>query len=85
MLWWCSMSYVDRISYSAFIENKDLIESRWDKDFGDRENELVFIGQDLNKETLQAALESCLLNYIELNYFKNKEAKPNQVKILSSK
>jgi len=43
------MSYADRISYGAFIENIDLIESRWDKDFGDRENELVFIGQDLNK------------------------------------
>ncbi|OIQ16921.1 MAG: GTP-binding protein [Flavobacterium sp. MedPE-SWcel] len=61
-VWWCSMPYAERMQYSSFIENRDIIEERWDKEWGDRINELVFIGQDIDKEKMCADLEKCLLN-----------------------
>ena len=43
-------------------ENQEYIESKWDKKWGDRMNELVFIGQDLEKDKMISALEECLIN-----------------------
>jgi G3E family GTPase len=60
------MPYQNRIAYQSFIENKDIIESRWDKRFGDRMNELVFIGQYLDKEQIRTELESCLMTGEEI-------------------
>lgn len=82
-VWWCSMPYQERIAYADFIENRDLIESKWDKDFGDRENELVFIGQHLQNERLQAQLESCLLNGFELSDFKVGKFELPQLEIIN--
>ncbi|WDF70084.1 GTP-binding protein [Sphingobacterium oryzagri] len=59
--WWCSMPFMERMQYESFHENRDLIESRWHSKWGDRQNELVFIGQDLDKERCLQELESCLL------------------------
>jgi len=59
-VWWASMSVAEREKYSSFIENRKVIESRWDKDFGDRMNELVIIGQDLDKENIINQLDACL-------------------------
>jgi len=59
-VWWCSMPYADRISYVSFVDNQEMIEKKWDKRFGDRENELVVIGQDLDKETIIRELTECL-------------------------
>ncbi|MFC4213391.1 GTP-binding protein [Pedobacter lithocola] len=69
-LWWCSMPYSERMEYADFAMNQKDIEARWDKDFGDRMNELVFIGQDLDKGLLSNELNSCLLNEMELVDFK---------------
>jgi len=69
-VWWCSMPYADRIQYAAFVENKEIIEAKWHKQFGDRENELVIIGQDMNKEAIIAELDNCLCTddeIIEMN------------------
>ncbi len=66
-VWWASMPYAERIRYNAFHENKDIIENKWHKQWGDRLNELVFIGQDLDKETLLKELTGCLLQ--ENEYF----------------
>jgi hypothetical protein len=30
-----------RVQYASFVENQEFIESRWDKYWGDRINELV--------------------------------------------
>lgn len=68
-VWWCSMPFEDRIVYPDFLENRTLIESKWDKNFGDRLNEMVFIGQQLDKEELQKLLGNCLLNDLELRAF----------------
>ncbi len=72
-VWWCSMPFGDRIRYAAYVDNKDEIEARWNKQWGDRMNELVFIGQDLNKEQIITDLESCLLQDHEQYLFDNNE------------
>lgn len=70
-VWWCSMPLNHRVQYPSFIQNQEFIESRWDKDWGDRVNELVFIGQDLDKEKMLGDLESCLLTDDEKSVFEN--------------
>jgi G3E family GTPase len=60
-VWWISMPFSERIEYPSFIDNKDYIESKWNKVWGDRMNELVFIGQDIDKEKMIVDLEKCLL------------------------
>jgi G3E family GTPase len=59
-VWWASMPFKERIRYASFIENQKHIEDRWDIQFGDRINELVFIGQDMQKSLIVSELESCL-------------------------
>lgn len=71
-VWWASMPFNERINYVSFLDNKEWIESRWDKQWGDRMNELVFIGQDLNKEEIIADLQLCLLTEEESKDFENK-------------
>ena len=44
----------------AFIENQDLIEQGWHAQYGDRKNEIVIIGQDLNEALITKELESCI-------------------------
>lgn len=71
-VWWASMAYGERVSYSAFLENQEEIESNWDINFGDRKIELVFIGQYLAKEKIKKQLNSCLLTDEEVELWKNK-------------
>lgn len=70
--WWAAMPWAERISYADFLENQKDIESRWDAVFGDRMNEMVFIGQDLDKEGLRAELDDCLLTDEEVKDYRNK-------------
>ncbi|WP_010136427.1 GTP-binding protein [Ochrovirga pacifica] len=70
-VWWASMPYSERINYAAFTENTALIESDWHPDFGDRKIELVFIGQNIDKETTITQLNSCLLTDDEITDWKN--------------
>jgi len=67
--WWAAIPFGERISYVDFVENKQDIEARWDKRFGDRLTELVFIGQDLDKGQLNEDLEHCLLTEPEILEF----------------
>lgn len=60
-VWWCSMPYNERINYPSFVNNSQYIESRWNKQWGDRINEIVFIGQDIDQDKMTADLEKCLL------------------------
>lgn len=68
-VWWSSMPFSERILYPSYVQNKDHIESRWSKQWGDRMNELVFIGQDIDKEKMIANLEKCLLQSDEYHLF----------------
>ncbi|NRA94535.1 MAG: GTP-binding protein [Psychroserpens sp.] len=65
-VWWSSMPFESRIQQYAFVENKDIIEADWDVTFGDRKNEIVFIGQNLNEFEIRAQLDSCLSTEEEL-------------------
>ena len=71
-VWWSSMSFEERMRYASFAHNRELIESRWDKKWGDRMNELVFIGQDMDKEKMVADLENCLITDGEQSLFGKK-------------
>jgi G3E family GTPase len=70
-VWWASMSFSERINYSAFNDNKAQIESQWDAVFGDRKIELVFIGQHINKDTMIADLEDCILTDKEIQIWQS--------------
>ncbi|WP_075342143.1 GTP-binding protein [Tenacibaculum agarivorans] len=69
-VWWASMPFSERVNYGAFIENREQIEGEWDADFGDRKNELVFIGQQLEKEEMITDLNECLLTDEEVELWK---------------
>jgi len=72
-VWWASMLLSERLNYTDFTENKNEIEARWDKDFGDRMNELVFIAQDLDGEELHEQLNACLITTEEMLQYTNKQ------------
>jgi len=59
-VWWASMSFQERLQHPSFVEFQSEIEKRWDKQLGDRHNELVFIGQDLDKYLIISELNQCL-------------------------
>jgi len=65
-VWWSSMPFEQRIQQLTFVENKDLIESDWDIKFGDRKNEIVFIGQNMDEALMRSQLEACLSTDNEL-------------------
>ncbi|AYZ12157.1 GTP-binding protein [Chryseobacterium arthrosphaerae] len=73
-VWWCSMPMSHRMRYASFIENQKLIENRWDRHWGDRINELVFIGQNLDKDQIVADLQGCLINDREKELFDKKQS-----------
>lgn len=64
--WWASVSLKHRAMSPDFLENQDYIQAKWDKQWGDRMNQLVFIGQDMDKERITADLDKCLLTDLEV-------------------
>jgi G3E family GTPase len=69
--WWASVSMADRARSEAYMENQDFIQKKWNKTWGDRLNELVMIGQSLDKEKVRQELEECLCNEAEINHYLN--------------
>jgi G3E family GTPase len=65
-VWWSSMNFEQRTRNAVFIENQQHIEKDWHREFGDRKNELVFIGQNLDQEEIIANLDACLATDQEL-------------------
>lgn len=65
-VWWSSMPFSQRIRYVAFVENQKQIEAGWDANFGDRKNEIVLIGQDMDEAGIRKALDACLATDEEL-------------------
>jgi len=58
-LWWASMA---RSQWPKDTYWRDLIESRWHPEFGDRRQELVFIGIDFDERAIRRSLEQCLVD-----------------------
>lgn len=67
--WWASYSDKERLANPAFVENRQLIMKKWDAIYGDRMNELVIIGQELNKESIRKDLTKCLVTNEESKNF----------------
>lgn len=65
-VWWSSMPFESRIQNITFIENQEEIEEDWDINFGDRKNEIVFIGQNMDEKQIRLTLDNCLLTDDEL-------------------
>lgn len=63
-LWWAA------VSSSAWPESDPetlrLLEEVWEEPFGDRRQELVLIGHELDKEGLTALLDAALLTDVEM-------------------
>jgi G3E family GTPase len=62
--WWAAIANPEQ--HPAFMENRATILQRWNPQFQDRLNELVFIGQDLPEEQIRAELTSCLCTEAEI-------------------
>ena len=45
---------------NEILENNPEMKENWDAEFGDRENQIVFIGKGYNQEEIKSALEKCL-------------------------
>lgn len=75
--WWDSMSIEKRLKSPAYLNNKAKIEATWDKDFGDRINEIVFIGRMMDKTFIVEELQACLCSDTELEAFKDNKLKIN--------
>ena len=49
-------------AYRGTQEEKSKLCKDWVSPWGDRQQELVFIGQNLNQKVIQALLDECLLS-----------------------
>ncbi|MGL6041194.1 MAG: GTP-binding protein, partial [Deefgea sp.] len=61
--WWAS---VPQAHWPSEDEQIERIMERWHDDFGDRKQELVFIGIDMDEALLRERLNQCLLSEAEL-------------------
>lgn len=65
-VWWASLGTKERNQNPVFQQNEELIMQKWDKEFGDRLNELVFIGQNMDETEIRKELEACLCSEDEI-------------------
>lgn len=72
-VWWASLPFSERIKRASFLDNQKLIEDKWDKEFGDRLNELVIIGQDMIEKEIREDLEACLCTPEEVKWMHEKK------------
>lgn len=69
--WWASFPTTERNQHPSFQANEEYIMGRWDKTWGDRMNEIVFIGQDMDEKKIRQEMEYCLCTDIEYNAYQN--------------
>lgn len=68
--WWASIPAVNRNQDPSFLEMENDIMAQWDPEYGDRINEIVIIGFDLNKEEITGDLNRCLCSDTEYRAYK---------------
>jgi len=71
--WWAAIPPEEREQMPDFLENFENLQKRWSPIWGDRKNELVFIGQDVEKEKVLADLNRCLLRDWEVEMWREGE------------
>ena len=62
-IWYANM---DRSSWPEDDETRKQIETLWDDRVGDRRQEIAFIGSEIDRAAMKAALDSCLLTDDEM-------------------
>ncbi|MCC9072297.1 GTP-binding protein [Flavobacterium sp. F-65] len=81
-VWWASMPLSQRMMFNNFVEFQDIIEERWTADFGDRLNEIVFIGQKIKEDKILKELKKCLCTPDEItDYLKGNFLRTDQFPI----
>ncbi|MDN2710303.1 zinc metallochaperone GTPase ZigA [Janthinobacterium sp. SUN118] len=61
-LWWAA---VPRERWPTDAESLAEMQAGWNETYGDRYQEIVFIGQDMDQAAIEADLKKCQLNYTE--------------------
>ncbi len=61
--WWAA---VPRERWPDHAEWREMIEKVWDPVFGDRRQEIVFIGMDMDEEEIRRELDDCLIDICPL-------------------
>ena len=61
-MWWAAVS---RNHWPRYPEFRAFLERHWDRKFGDRRQELVFIGNRLDEQGIRAELDECLMDPLE--------------------
>ena len=67
--WWASIPIQQRALNPTYMQNQEAIMQHWDKFYGDRMNQLVIIGQEVDKDQITQELEGCLCTEREWEYF----------------
>ncbi|GGE34166.1 cobalamin synthesis protein CobW [Agaricicola taiwanensis] len=60
--WWAA---VPQARWPGSDEWRSLLHRNWSEIWGDRRQEIVFIGQDMDEAAMRAALDGCLLGTLE--------------------
>ncbi|RHX89170.1 zinc metallochaperone GTPase ZigA [Leptospira stimsonii] len=61
--WWAA---IPRSEWPTELEDLEEIESEWEERFGDRRQEIVLIGVDMNEDGIRELLNNCLLTDEEM-------------------
>lgn len=77
-VWWSSMPFEKRTQFIGFLENQEAIEENWDAKLGDRKNEIVFIGQEMDMAVIISMLDDCLTTDKEMTTLDLKKGYPDQ-------
>jgi G3E family GTPase len=62
-IWWAAL---DRSQWPKDREERAAIKADWEKPWGDRRQELVFIGQNMDQPGIEAGLHAALLTDAEV-------------------
>lgn len=68
--WWVAKSTMQQNESEWFQENKSSFMKTWDASFGDRKNEIVFIGENLDPKKIEQELLSCVCTPSEIEQIK---------------
>ncbi len=76
--WWASMPLSQRAQRDDYLENQEEIQRKWDRIWGDRINEIVIIGQNMDVSKIKMELETCLCAGEEMDgtHFKQSVSDP---------
>ncbi len=75
--WWAAIPAPEREQMPEFLARFDTLAEYWSPIWGDRKNELVFIGQDMEPEKILSDLNRCLLRDWEVDAWRDGASFPD--------